>query len=482
MENGGHNMDYNGYVSPLSSRYASKEMQYLFSERKKIETFRHLWVILAESEKELGLPITDEQIEELKAHETDINFEDAKKKEAEIRHDVMAQIYAYGLQCPKAKGIIHLGATSCYVDDNADILILKEASQLVLKKASQVLYNLKGFARKYEDLPTLGYTHLQPAQLTTVGKRACLWMYELILDMENLEYQLSQMKPRSIKGATGTQASFLDLFNGNIGKVAKLEDLVTRKMGFKVSLPVSGQTYTRKIDTYLLNCLSGFASTMYKFSQDLRVLQSFHEIEEPFETKQVGSSAMPYKRNPMRSERMSSLSRYVMVETMNSTFNSASQFFERTLDDSANRRLTLSECFLTIDGLLDLFINITDGLVVNRKVIQKRVQDNLPFMATENIMMEAVKKGEDRQAIHEIIRQYSQMCADEVKLGKENRLLDLIEKDPRFHLDKDTLKNMLDPKKFIGLSDIQTEVFIGTEVTPMIRKYHKNAMQVELKV
>ncbi len=475
-------MSYDGYVSPLSSRYASKEMQYLFSEQKKFETFRHLWVILAESEKELGLNITDEQIEELKAHEKDINFEDAKKKEAEIRHDVMAQIYAYGLQCPKAKGIIHLGATSCYVDDNTDILILKEASEILLRKASQVLVNLKKFALEYKDFVTLGYTHLQPAQLTTIGKRASLWMYEITLDMRNLEYQLSVLKPRSIKGATGTQASFLDLFDGDKKKVLKLEQLVTKKMGFKESLPVSGQTYTRKIDTYLLNCLSGFASTMYKFSQDLRVLQSYHEIEEPFEKKQVGSSAMPYKRNPMRSERMSSLSRYVMVETMNSNLTSASQFFERTLDDSANRRLTLSESFLTIDGLLDLFINITDGLVVNKKVIQKRVEDNLPFMATENIMMEAVKKGQDRQVIHEIIREYSQLCADEVKLGKPNRLLELIANDERFNLSKEELNSILNPTNFIGLSKEQTESFIEKEVNPLIKKYHKKNIQVELKI
>lgn len=475
-------MQYDGYVSPLSSRYASKEMQFLFSDQKKFQTFRHLWIILAESEKELGLPITDEQIEELKAHETDINFEEAKKKEEEIRHDVMAQIYAYGLQCPKAKGIIHLGATSCYVDDNTDILILKEASQIILRKASQVLYNLKKFALKYKDLTTLGYTHLQPAQLTTVGKRASLWMYEIVLDMTNLEYQLSQLRPRSIKGATGTQASFLDLFEGDKKKVKKLEQLVTKKMGFKQSVPVSGQTYTRKIDTYLLDCLSGFASTMYKFSQDLRVLQSFHEIEEPFEKKQVGSSAMPYKRNPMRSERMSSLSRYVMVETINSTLTSASQFFERTLDDSANRRLTLSESFLTVDGLLDLFINITDGLVVNKKVIEKRVQDNLPFMATENIMMEAVKKGQDRQAIHEIIRQYSQECADEVKLGKENRLLEKIANDPRFHLTHEELADIINPKRFIGMSEEQTVDFIENEVNPLLKKYHKKSLKVELKI
>ena len=475
-------MNYDGYVSPLSSRYASKEMQFLFSEQKKFETFRHLWVILAESEKELGLNITDEQINELKAHEKDLNLDEAKRKEAEIRHDVMAQIYAYGLQCPKAKGIIHLGATSCYVDDNTDILILKEASEILLKKASQVLYNLKKFALKYKDFVTLGYTHLQPAQLTTIGKRASLWMYEITLDMQNLEYQLSVLKPRSIKGATGTQASFLDLFNGDKAKVQKLDKLVCKKMGFKSSIPVSGQTYTRKIDTYLLNCLSGFAATMHKFSQDLRVLQSFHEIEEPFEKKQVGSSAMPYKRNPMRSERMTSLSRYVMVETLNSNLTSASQFFERTLDDSANRRLSLSESFLTIDGLLDLFINITDGLVVNKKVIQKRVEDNLPFMATENIMMESVKKGQDRQVIHEIIREYSQMCADEVKLGKPNRLLDLIANDSRFNLTKEELQNIMNPKNFIGLSSEQTVNFIKNDVDPLLKKYHKKSIQVQLKI
>lgn len=476
------NVTYENYLSPLSTRYASKKMQYLFSDAKKFRTFRQLWIYLAQAEKELGLNITQQQIDELEAHKMDVNFEEARKKEAEIRHDVMAQIYAYGLQCPNAKGIIHLGATSCYVDDNTDILIMKEASELLLEKAVQVLRNLKAFALKYKDMPTLGYTHLQPAQLTTVGKRATLWMYELVLDIQNLEYQLSQLKPRGIKGATGTQASFLDLFNGDSEKVFKLDQLVCQKMGFKESVPVSGQTYTRKIDTYLLNCLAGFGATLNKFSQDLRVLQSFKEIEEPFEKKQVGSSAMPYKRNPMRSERMSSLSRYVIVETMNSSLTSASQFFERTLDDSANRRLTLSESFLTVDGLLTLAINITDGLVVNKKVIERHVKDNLPFMATENIMMEAVKKGKDRQVIHEIIREYSQKAGDEVKLGKENKLLEWIISDDRFGLTKEEIEQILDPVHFIGLAPLQTTNFIKKTVNPILRRHKNQEIKEELSL
>jgi len=457
-------------------------MQYLFSDENKFSTFRHLWVILAESEKELGLNITDEQIDELKANEHNLNLDVAFKKEAEIRHDVMAQIYAYGLQCPQAKGIIHLGATSCYVDDNTDILIIQKASNLIMKKASQVLANLRNFALQYKDMPTLGYTHLQPAQLTTVGKRATLWMNELCIDMANLEYQLSQLKPRGIKGATGTQASFLDLFSQNPEKVKQLDSLVCQKMGFEKSVPVSGQTYTRKIDAYFMNVLSGFASSMYKFSDDLRVLQAFHEIEEPFEKKQVGSSAMPYKRNPMRAERMSGLARYVIVEAMNGNLTSATQFFERTLDDSSNRRLSLSECFLTIDGLLNVYINVTDGLVVNQKVIEKRVNDNLPFMATENIMMEAVKQGKDRQEIHEIIREYSQATASDVKLGLPNTLIEKIAADKRFGLSETQLKEIIKPDNFTGMSAIQTVDFINDVADPLLKKYHEETIKEELKL
>jgi adenylosuccinate lyase len=474
--------DHESYVSPLATRYASKEMSSLFGEQHKFETFRKLWIILAESEKECGLAISDEQIAELKAHARDINYDVASKKEAEIRHDVMAQIYAYGVQCPKAKGIIHLGATSCYVDDNTDILILRDASNLLLAKASQVLFNLKGFALKYKGLPTLGYTHLQPAQLTTVGKRACLWMNELCMDMANLSYQLSVLKPRGIKGATGTQASFLDLFNGDKAKVKKLDRLVTKAMGFTSSVPVSGQTYSRKTDAYLLDCLAGFASTLYKFSDDLRLLQSFQEIEEPFEKAQVGSSAMPYKRNPMRAERMSGLARYVMVESLNPLLTSASQFFERTLDDSANRRLSLSESFLATDALLNLAINITDGLVVNRKVIAKRVADNLPFMASENILMEAVKKGKDRQEIHEILREYAQQSGDEVKQGLPNTFLDKVLADKRIGLTSKELAVILDPIRFTGLASDQTTEFIQTVVNPLLKKYHKQNLHEELSL
>lgn len=474
--------DHQNYVSPFSSRYASKEMKYLFSDEFKFTTFRRLWVILAKEEKKLGLNITEEQIEELEAHVNTLNYEDAEKKEAEIRHDVMAQIYAYGLQCPKAKGIIHLGATSCYVDDNTDAIIMKKASEIVLAKAAQVLYQLKQFAKKYENVPCLAYTHLQPAQLTTIGKRATLWMNELLINIHNLEYQLDSFMPLGCKGTTGTQASFMDLFNGDEKKVRKLDEAIVKDMGFKKTIPVSGQTYTRIEDSYVMNCLAGFAAACYKFSQDLRVLQSYREVEEPFEKMQVGSSAMPYKRNPMRAERMTGIARYVLLNSMNSAFNASSQFFERTLDDSSNRRLTISECFLGIDSLLNLYINITSGLVVNRKVIDHRVEENLPFMATENIMMEAVKRGKDRQVLHEKLRVYSQKAATDIKIGKPNLLLDWIENDESFGLTKEEIQKIVNPKKFIGRSASQTEEFIQEEINPVLRKYHRKNIKEDLKV
>jgi adenylosuccinate lyase len=394
----------------------------------------------------------------------------------------MAQIYAYGLQCPKAKGIIHLGATSCYVDDNTDMIIMKEASKLILTKIAQVLVNLKKFALKYKDLPCLSYTHLQPAQMTTIGRRATLWMNELVIDTKNIQYQLDNLQPLGCKGTTGTQASFMDLFKGNEKKVKKLDELIVKKMGFKSPIMVSGQTYTRKEDSYLLNCLAGVASSAYKFSNDLRILQSFKEMEEPFEKDQVGSSAMPYKRNPMRAERMSGLSRYIILNSLNSDFTAGTQFLERTLDDSANRRLTISECFLGVDALLSVYINITDGLVVNKKIIEQRVKENLPFMATENIMMEAVKKGKDRQAIHELLREYSQASGDDMKNGKPNTLLDKISNDPQFGLTKEEIAAIIDPIKFTGRSSSQTKEFISAEVDPLIRKYHKKEIQEKLNV
>jgi adenylosuccinate lyase len=474
--------NYSSYVSPLSTRYASPEMQYLFSEEYKFKTFRRLWVYLAEAEKELGLDITQDQIDELKKNQDNLNLDVAHEREKIVKHDVMAQIYAYGLQCPKAKGIIHLGATSCYVDDNTDMIIMKEASKLILTKIAQVLVNLKKFALKYKDLPCLSYTHLQPAQMTTIGRRATLWMNELVIDTKNIQYQLDNLQPLGCKGTTGTQASFMDLFKGNEKKVKKLDELIVKKMGFKSPIMVSGQTYTRKEDSYLLNCLAGVASSAYKFSNDLRILQSFKEMEEPFEKDQVGSSAMPYKRNPMRAERMSGLSRYIILNSLNSDFTAGTQFLERTLDDSANRRLTISECFLGVDALLSVYINITDGLVVNKKIIEQRVKENLPFMATENIMMEAVKKGKDRQQIHELLREYSQASGDDMKNGKPNTLLDKISNDPQFGLTKEEIAAIIDPIKFTGRSSSQTKEFISAEVDPLIRKYHKKEIQEKLNV
>lgn len=471
------------YISPLSTRYASKEMQYIFSQNFKFRTWRRLWIALAKSEKELGLDITDEQIAEMEAHRDDINYDVAEAREREVRHDVMSHVYAYGVQCPKAEPIIHLGATSCYVGDNTDIVILREASLLIQKKAAAVLKNLSEFALKYKGLPCLAYTHLQPAQLTTVGKRATLWAYELSEDTQNLEYQLSRLKLLGSKGTTGTQASFMELFGGDEKKVVRLEELICKEMGFNGCVPVSGQTYSRKIDSYFLSVLSGFAQSAYKFSNDLRLLQSFEEMEEPFGTKQIGSSAMPYKRNPMRCERISALSRYVIADAVNPAMTAGTQWFERTLDDSANKRISVAEAFLAVDAILNIYINVTSGMVVYENVIKKRVMEKLPFMATENIMMESVKRGGDRQQLHEIIRVYSHEAAAKVKLeGKRNDLIDKIAADDRIPLTKEEILSELDPVKYIGRCVSQTEEFVSNVIEPILKKYSTDDVKVELNV
>ena len=458
-------------------------MQYLFSEDFKFKTWRKLWIALAKSEKALGLDITDEQIAELEKFKDDINFDVAREREKKVRHDVMSHVYAYGVQCPKAKPIIHLGATSCYVGDNTDIIIISEASKLILQKAAQVVKNLTDFADKYKALPCLAYTHLQPAQLTTVGKRATLWMNELIFDIKNLEFQLDNIKLLGSKGTTGTQASFMELFGGNEQKVKSLEDLIAKELGFNSCVPVSGQTYSRKTDYYFLSALSGFAQSAYKFANDLRLLQSFEEIEEPFEANQIGSSAMPYKRNPMRSERICALARYVMIDALNPAVTASTQWFERTLDDSANKRISVSEAFLAVDAILNIYINVTSDLVVYEKVINKRVMDKLPFMATENIMMKSVKRGADRQEIHEIIREYSQKCAAEVKLeGKPNNLIELLSKDERIPLSKEEIISELNPENFIGRSVGQVDEYISEYSNPIIKKYCGKNIVAELNV
>ena len=439
-------MSTDRYVSPLSERYASREMQYIFSPDMKFRTWRKLWIALAETEKELGLNITQEQIDELKSHADDINYEVAKERERQVRHDVMSHVYAYGVQCPKAKGIIHLGATSCYVGDNTDIIVMTEALKLVQKKLINVIAELSKFADKYKAQPTLAFTHFQPAQPTTVGKRATLWTQEFLLDLEDLEYVISTMKLLGSKGTTGTQASFLELFDGDQETIDKIDPMIAEKMGFKECYPVSGQTYSRKVDTRVLNVLAGIAASAHKMSNDIRLLQHLKEVEEPFEKSQIGSSAMAYKRNPMRSERIASLSRFVMVDALNPAITSATQWFERTLDDSANKRLSIPEGFLAIDGILDLCLNVVDGLVVYPKVIEKRLMSELPFMATENIMMDAVKAGGDRQELHERIRELSMEAGRNVKVeGKDNNLLELIAADPAFNLSLDELKKTMDP-------------------------------------
>ena len=462
-------MSTDRYVSPLSERYASKEMQYIFSPDMKFRTWRRLWIALAETEKELGLNITQEQIDELKAHKDDINYDVAKERERQVRHDVMSHVYAYGVQCPKAKGIIHLGATSCYVGDNTDIIVMAEALKLVQKKLVNVIAELSKFADKYKELPTLAFTHFQPAQPTTVGKRATLWTQEFLMDLEDLEYVMGTLKLLGSKGTTGTQASFLELFEGDQETIDKIDPMIAEKMGFKNCYPVSGQTYSRKVDTRVLNILAGIAASAHKMSNDIRLLQHLKEVEEPFEKSQIGSSAMAYKRNPMRSERIASLSRYVMVDALNPAITSATQWFERTLDDSANKRLSIPEGFLAIDGILDLCMNVVDGLVVYPKVILKHMMAELPFMATENIMMDAVKAGGDRQELHEKIRQHSMAAGRVVKEeGKPNDLLERIAADPSFGMTMDQLKAIMKPENFVGRAPQQVEEFVEEVIQPIL--------------
>ena len=462
-------MSNDRYTSPLSERYASKEMQYIFSPDKKFRTWRKLWIALAETEKELGLDITEEQIEELKAHADDINYDVAKEREKVVRHDVMSHVYAYGKQCPNAKGIIHLGATSCYVGDNTDIILMSEALEIVRKKLINVIAELAKFADAHKNLPTLAFTHFQPAQPTTVGKRATLWMQEFMMDLEDLEYVKGSLKLLGSKGTTGTQASFLELFDGDQETIDKIDPMIAKKMGFETCYPVSGQTYSRKVDTRVVNVLAGIAASAHTMSNDIRLLQHLKEIEEPFEKTQIGSSAMAYKRNPMRSERIASLSRYVMVDAMNPAITSATQWFERTLDDSANKRLSVPEGFLAIDGILDLCLNVVDGLVVYPKVIEKRLMSELPFMATENIMMDAVKAGGDRQELHERIRELSMEAGRNVKeKGLDNNLLELIAADPAFNLSLEELQKTMDPAKYVGRAPVQVDAYLKNVVNPVL--------------
>ena len=475
-------MSTDRYVSPLSERYASKEMQYIFSPDMKFRTWRRLWIALAETEKELGLNITQEQIDELKAHAEDINYDVAKERERQVRHDVMSHVYAYGVQCPKAKGIIHLGATSCYVGDNTDIIVMTEALKLVRKKLVNVIAELSAFADKYKDQPTLAFTHFQPAQPTTVGKRATLWTQEFLLDLEDLEYVLGTMKLLGSKGTTGTQASFLELFDGDQETIDKIDPMIAKKMGFKECYPVSGQTYSRKVDTRVINVLAGIAASAHKFSNDIRLLQHLKEVEEPFEKTQIGSSAMAYKRNPMRSERIASLSRYVMVDALNPAITSATQWFERTLDDSANKRLSVPEGFLAIDGILDLCLNVVDGLVVYPKVIEKHMMAELPFMATENIMMDAVKAGGDRQELHERIRVLSMEAGKHVKEeGKENNLLELIAADPAFNMTLEELQKSMEPSRYVGRAPRQVDNFLKNVVNPILEE-NKELLGVKAEI
>ena len=472
----------NTYETPLNSRYASKEMQYIFSPDRKFTTWRKLWVALAESEMELGLPITREQVDELKAHVEDIDYEAARRHEERVRHDVMAHVHAYGDVCPKARGIIHLGATSCYVTDNADILMLRDALKLIREKVVEVLRRLRAFAWEYKGLPTLGYTHLQPAQLTTVGTRACLWMQDLTMDLEEIDFAIKSLKLLGNRGATGTQVSFMELFDGDGLKVDELEKRIADKMGMEAVFAVSGQTYPRKLDSRVLDALAGVAQSAYKFAQDLRLLQSFREIEEPFEKNQIGSSAMAYKRNPMRSERICALSRHVMALTQDAFNTAATQWFERTLDDSANRRLSLPEAFLATDAVLELYANVADGMVVYPKMIARRVNENLPFMATEDIIMESVKNGGDRQEIHERVRVHSQAAATRMKQeGLESDLLERIAADPAFPMSHEQLTELLAPEKYTGRAEAQTERFITEVVDPILEQQKARAIG-EIKI
>lgn len=470
------------YTSPLSERYASKEMQYIFSQDKKFTTWRKLWIALAESEKELGLNITDEQIAELKEHQNDINYDVAKAREKEVRHDVMSHVYAYGVQCPKAKGIIHLGATSCYVGDNTDMIIMREGLQLVKKKLVNVIAELAKFADRYKALPTLAFTHFQPAQPTTVGKRATLWMMELVQDYEDICYVIDSLKLLGSKGTTGTQASFMELFDGDHAKIRKLDQMIADKMGFAGVYPVSGQTYSRKVDSRVLNVLAGIAMSAHKFTNDVRLLQHLKEVEEPFEKHQIGSSAMAYKRNPMRSERMGALARTVVVNALNPAITASTQWFERTLDDSANKRISVAEAFLALDGVLNLYINIAENMVVYDKVIAKHVNEELPFMATENIMMESVKKGCDRQELHERIREHSMAAAQRVKgEGLNNDLIERIMADDYFRLSREEILAIIDPQKFVGRAPSQVVEFIAEYVSPIIDE-NKDALEIKSEI
>ena len=474
----------NTYESPLNSRYASKEMQYLFSPDKKFTTWRKLWIALAESEKELGLDITDEQINEMKQHVDDINYEDAKERELKVRHDVMSHVYAYGLLCPKAKPIIHLGATSCYVGDNTDIIIMTEAMQLVRSKLVNVIEKLAEFADKYKDLPTLAFTHFQPAQPTTVGKRATLWLQDLMMDMETVEHQLSKIKMLGSKGTTGTQASFLELFDGDHEKCKQLDKKIAEKMGYDSCFAVSGQTYPRKLDYQMLSVLSGIAQSAYKFSNDIRLLQHLKQIEEPFEKSQIGSSAMAYKRNPMRSERIGSLARYVIVDALNPAITASTQWFERTLDDSANKRISVPEAFLAVDAILSLYMNVVDGLVVYPKVIHQQFMREIPFMATENIMMDAVKRGGDRQELHEKIRIYSMEAGKRVKQeGEDNNLLELIANDEAFGMTLEELDALMKPENYVGRSCEQVVDYLNDEIKPFLENNKKElGLKAEINV
>lgn len=474
----------NTYESPLSSRYCDEEMKYIFSPDMKFRTWRKLWIALAETEMELGLPITQEQIDELKANADNINYSVAEEREKLVRHDVMSHVYAYGVQCPKAKGIIHLGATSCYVGDNTDIIIMTEALKLIRNKLVTVIRNLSAFADKYKSLPTLGFTHFQPAQPTTVGKRATLWIQDLLMDLEDVEYQLSKAKLLGSKGTTGTQASFLELFEGDHEKCRQLDKKIAEKMGYNGCFAVSGQTYSRKLDSQFLAVLSGIAQSASKFSNDIRLLQHLKEVEEPFEKNQIGSSAMAYKRNPMRSERITSLSRYVMCDVLNPAITAATQWFERTLDDSANKRISVAEAFLGVDAILNLYANVANGLVVYEKVIEQRLRKELPFMATENIMMDAVKRGADRQVLHERIRVHSMAASKVIKEeGGENDLLERIAADDAFGVTLDELKSIISPEKYVGRAPQQTEEFLNEVVKPALEPYSSIATeQAEINV
>lgn len=481
LSEGATKLNTSTYESPLSTRYSSPEMLYLFSRDKKFTTWRRLWIALARAEMQLGLPITQEQIDELEAHKDDINYRTAERMERELRHDVMAHIHAYGEQCPKAMPIIHLGATSCYVGDNTDIILMREGLEQIREKLVRLISVISEFAAEYKALPALGFTHFQPAQLTTVGKRATLWINELLMDLDEVEYRLSNLKLLGSKGTTGTQASFLELFEGDHEKVKELERLIAEQMGFSEVVPVSGQTYSRKVDYYVLSALSGIAQSASKFATDIRLLSHLKEVEEPYEGGQIGSSAMPYKRNPMRSERICSLARYVIANAQNPAMTAAGQWFERTLDDSANKRISVPEAFLAVDAILNLYINIAGGLKVYPKVIEKHIMDELPFMATENILMNAVKKGGDRQLLHEKIRLYSIEAGRAVKeLGEENNLIELISADPEFGLNKEEITAELAPSRFIGRCPEQVDEFINNNVRPVLDKYHNHSYQKDV--